>query len=72
MNDPQVVYLRYRVEHDEDVDYSAAEPLEHEAGDFTVHVADGNVDFVMKTHFATVEEAQKAVEPFIRAWEPVA
>jgi hypothetical protein len=69
MNDPHVVALSYRVEHDEHVDYDRAAPLDAETDRFHVHIADGRARFAMKVHCAIEEEARKIVEPFIRAWE---
>jgi hypothetical protein len=76
MNDPHVDALIYRVEHGDDVNYDAAPPMKYENEVFTVRIERGDdkskkglVRFEFKTHFATVEEAQAAVEPFIWSWE---
>lgn len=96
MTDPHVVYLRYAVECDNEVDFRA-DPAELETDDFSIRIADdGQVPGIvartstrlvdapedepetllleteavvtMKRHYATVEEAQLAVEPYLRAW----
>ena len=41
MNDPHVVALFYEVEHDSAVDYSAAEPVDHEDHEFRLRI-EGN------------------------------
>jgi hypothetical protein len=69
MNDPHVVALVYRVEHDEHVDYKRATPLEFEAAQFKVRVADGVARFELKVDCATEEKARALVDPFARAWQ---
>lgn len=69
MNDPHVVSLQYRIDHDVSVDYSEAEAVEDTQTEFDVRVHDDEAEFTMKVHCATVEEAQGMVEPYIHNWE---
>ena len=69
MNDPHVVSLQYRIDHDLSVDYSEAEAVEDTQTEFDVRVHDDEAEFTMKVHCATVEEAQGMVEPYIHDWE---
>lgn len=70
MNDPRVIALHYRIEHDRSVDYSEAEPAEHDdEEEFRIQIEDGRVHFEMKKHHATERSAQGVVEPYIESWE---
>ena len=69
MNDPHVVSLQYRIDHDASVDYSEAEAVEETQTEFHVRVHEDEAEFTMKVHCATVDEAQAIVEPYIRLWE---
>src|SRR5208337_1429984 len=69
MNDPHVSVLLYRVKHNETVNYDTAQPLDYEDPDFRLSVKDREARFVMKAHFASIEQARAAVQPFIRQWE---
>ena len=69
MNDPHVVALFYNVKHSASVDYSDAKPLEHEEKDFKITIENDKACFIMKAHYATEEEARKAVEEYIQVWE---
>ena len=69
MNDPHVVTLHYKVEHNSSIDYSSTEPLEYHYDTFDVRVEDKDVRFSMHDHFATEREARNAVDDFIRSWE---
>ncbi len=69
MNDPHVVALFYNIKHKKSVDYSKAEPLEREKEDFTIKIENDKACFTMKAHYATEEEARKAVEEYIQVWE---
>ena len=68
-DDPHVVSLHYRLEHDEKVDFSRASALQHKTEEFFVEIADGKVTFTPKVHFASRDEAQAAVEPLVQSWE---
>jgi hypothetical protein len=69
MNDPHVSALKYRVKHNETINYENAQPLEYETDCFKVSINGREARFEMKEHFATAEQAREAVEPLIRRWE---
>lgn len=69
MNDPHVVSLIFQVKHGSLVDYSQAEPLVREEPAFRLEVRDKQARFEMKEHYATEDEARKAIEEYIRVWE---
>ena len=69
MNDPHVVALVYNVKHSASVDYSEAKPFEHEVENFKITIENDKACFTMKAHYATEEEARKAVEEYIQVWE---
>ena len=69
MNDPHVQALIYVVEHDRSVDYADASPVEVHRCDFTVMVEEGHARITLNRHFASVQEARDAVQPFIDQWE---
>ena len=69
MNDPHVATLHYRVEHDDSLDYTNADPMEHDDDLIHVEISGRQVTIRPKEHYATVEEAKAAVEPFVRRWE---
>ena len=69
MNDPHVVSLIFQVKHGSLVDYSQAEPLVREEPAFRLEVKDKQARFEMKGHYATEDEARKAIEEYICVWE---
>ena len=69
MNDPHVVALFYNVKRSSSVDSSEMEPLKQEEEKFTITIANDKACFTMKAHYATEEEARKAVEEYIQVWE---
>ena len=69
MNDPHVGALIYVIEHDINVEYNGATPIEHDRPKFHVRLKDERVRFEFKEHYATVSEAQAVVQPFIDQWE---
>ena len=69
MNDPHVVALIYKITHGPSVDYSKVESLDHDETDFHVHIANEEVRFEFKEHYATEEEALATVEGYIHGWE---
>ena len=69
MNDPRVVALHYRIEHENSVDYSKAEPVDHEEEGFTIRIEDGRVCFMMKDDHPTVGSASEVVNSYISNWE---
>ncbi len=69
MNDPYVVALLYKFVPESSVDYSRAEPLNHEDEAFRLTVEGDEARFDMKGQYATKEAAREAVEPFIHRWK---
>lgn len=69
MNDPHVVALTYKVEHDRSVDYSEAKRLAHEEQGFYVQIENEEVRFEFKEHYATEDAARAAIAPYIHRWE---
>ena len=69
MNDPHVVALIYEIEHDSSVDYSEAEPVDHEEDPFRILIEDKSIRAEMKEHHATESAALEVVEPYLRSWE---
>ena len=69
MNDLHVVALFYRIEHGPSVDYSKAEPTDHEETGFSVKIENKQVCFEFKEHHPTEDAARKAIEDYIRVWE---
>ena len=69
MNDPHVAALIYKIEHGQSVDYRKAQPMDHEETGFSVKVADQQVRFEFKEHYAAEDVARGAIENYIRAWE---
>ena len=69
MNDPHVVALIYDVEHEESVDYGTAETIEEERSTFRLTLQDGEARFELKEDYASPQQAQKAIQPFIEQWE---
>lgn len=71
MQDPHVVALNYRIEHDDLFRYGEAEPLVHEEAEFRLQVRDEMARFEFKdhVHYATETDAQEAIKDFIRRWE---
>jgi len=70
MNDPKVVALIYRVEHEKSVNYERVSALRYDDDPkFHLTVEDNCARFELKEHFADKDAALEAVEPFIEQWE---
>lgn len=69
MNDPHVVALNYRISHNETIDYSEAEPFDRDESGFRLMIENKAVRFELKDHYATEEQARKALDAYIRVWE---
>ena len=69
MNDPHVKVIHYVIEHDDSVDYRNVAALVYEDELFRVKADKVEVVFEPKKHYATEEEARRAVEGFVRRWE---
>lgn len=69
MNDPHVVALFYRLEHDDFLDYDNAPPLEGEDSLLRFRLDERQLTITPKDHYANETDTIKAVESFIRSWE---
>ncbi|MCY4218765.1 MAG: hypothetical protein OXE56_05790 [Gammaproteobacteria bacterium] len=71
MNDPHVKSLIYSIDYDKSViDWSNAEPLNHDEEDFKIHIEQMKVCFTFKKHYASVASARKSLEDdYIPNWE---
>jgi len=69
MNDPHVVSLTYRIDVADTVDFDRAPPKATDRGAFRITLDAYLATVEMVDHFASVEEARKVVDPFLRAWE---
>ena len=69
MNDPHVVALWYRVEHSDSVDYGKAQPFDRDETGFCIKIANKQVCFEFKDHYASEDAGRKAIEDYIRSWE---
>jgi hypothetical protein len=72
MNDPHVKALHYLVVCGQSADYDNAPPLQEETTEFTLSIGGKHAVFEIKNHYASVEEARRRVEEYIRAWEMLA
>jgi hypothetical protein len=68
-NDPHIESLLYVLDTDKTLVFENPQPIDHETPDFRLRLGGGRLAVTMKTHFADAEEAQKAVKPFLDAWE---
>lgn len=70
MNDPHVEALMYDLVPAPGLAFQpSANPIEFEADAFRARLADGALRLEMIEHFAREDDARRAVEPFLRAWE---
>jgi hypothetical protein len=69
MNDPHVEWLVYRLETAATLVFQNPEPREDDTSSFHLRLEDGRLTVTMKDHYASVEEARRAVWPFLDAWE---
>ncbi len=69
MNNPRVVALHYDIEHESSVDYSRAEPVDHEEEGFRIRIEEGRACFVLKDDYPTVDSALEVVNSYICNWE---
>ena len=60
--------LIYRIECENWVDYNQAISFEREEPGFRVKVEDAKVRIELKERYPTIDEAQRAVEQYIQAW----
>ena len=69
MNDPHVEALVYVVRHDKSSNYSLAKTVELEQTTFRLKLEDNEARFELKEHYPTRQQAQQAIQPFIKQWE---
>ena len=69
MNDPHVVALFYRLEHDDFVDYENAPALEGENDLLHFTLDKRDLRIAPKGHYRDDYEAREALERFVRSWE---
>ena len=70
VNDPHVDEVVFSIENRPTLAYSDdAPPIDHEELGFRVTVKNQTVRFQLKEHFATKDEALKAIHPYVRNWE---
>ena len=69
MNDPHVVALVYRIEHNDSIDYSKAEPFCRDEQGFRLSVAEGSARLELNDHYPTIAAAHEAISDYRRAWE---
>ena len=69
MNDPHVVTLSYRLEHDDFIDYDKAPALEGENDPLHFRLDKRELTITPKDHYGNDYEAREALESFVRSWE---
>jgi hypothetical protein len=69
MRDPHVVSLRYKLGTDDKTRYKDPAPVEYEIDEFRLRLHEGILTCRMKQDFPSEQDARKAVEPLLRAWE---
>lgn len=69
MNDPHVDSLRYRLKTDKSLEFADPPPLTTETSNLRLRLERNVVTVWPKTHYSSAEDAQEAVEPYLRAWE---
>jgi hypothetical protein len=67
MNDPHVVSLTYKIIVGEGVRFEAP-PLSHSTAHFDLRATEKEATFTFRTHFPSISEARKIVDPFVTAW----
>lgn len=69
MRDPHVQTMHYEVSSGESISYRNPEPLSFSNHLGTFDLSDGKLRIVPTEHFPDEDDARRAVEPFLRAWE---
>lgn len=69
MNDPHVDSLRYCLKTDESLEFADPPPLEGETPTLLLRLEDDILTVRPKAHYASVDEAREAVDPYVTAWE---
>jgi hypothetical protein len=69
MKDPHVESLVYRAESAEDIIYDDPPPVEIDMDKWEGCLENGILTCRMKTHYASISDARKEIESYLRAWE---
>jgi hypothetical protein len=69
LRDPHVVSLIYKVTSPETIRFEKAPPVVFNTARMKLSIADGLLKVEPKSHFASVDNARKAIDPFLRSWE---
>ncbi len=69
MRDPHVQLMHYAVGSGEGISYQDPEPVSFSNHLGTFDLSDNKLRIAPVEHFSEEEEARRAVEPFLRAWE---
>lgn len=69
MRDPHVQAMHYEVSSGEGISYHNPEPVSFSNHLGTFDLSGGKLRIVPNEHFADEDDARRAVEPFLRAWE---
>lgn len=69
MRDPHVQAVHYEVSSGEGISYRNPEPISFSNHLGTFDLSDGRLQIVPTEHFPDEDDARRAVEPFLRAWE---
>ena len=66
---PASSHSTFASKHESSVNYSKAEPVDHEEEGFSIRIEEGLACFVMKDDHPTVDSALEVVNPYISNWE---
>lgn len=69
MRDPHVHAMHYKVSSGEGISYRNPEPMSFSNYVGTFDLSDGNLRIAPTEHFPDENDARRAVDPFLRAWE---
>lgn len=69
MRDPHVQAMHFAVGSGEGISYRDPEPVSFANHLGSFELADGKLTIAPVEHFSDEEEARRAIEPFLRAWE---
>src|SRR4051812_12099088 len=69
MRDPHIDWLSYRLECAPWLSFQNAPDAQNEFPAFVLTIRDAVAKFTFKEHYASLEEAQASIAPFLRAWE---
>lgn len=69
MRDPHVQVMHYEVSSGEGISYTDPEPISISNHLGTFDLGDKKLRIAPTEHFSDEDEARRAVDPFLRAWE---